>query len=114
MKIQSRKHIPVCNHLTRLSLIGCMKTTAVEQLMALLIPFCKEMLVECCRGFAVVSLCLLVCFRYWMNNEPNNAGFNYENCAEVQVGPVISNWNDNQCSRELYGLCEKKIRCSTQ
>lgn len=79
------------------------------------------MFVEGCRAFSVISrisLCLLVCFRYWMKNEPNNAGFPYgdEDCAEVlyQFVPELSNWNDNQCSHTHYGLCEKKIQCSTQ
>ncbi|XP_053533518.1 C-type lectin domain family 4 member M [Ictalurus punctatus] len=57
---------------------------------------------------------------YWKNNEPNNIVYLYadEDCAEVisNIGSssVISNWNDIHCNRYSNGLCEKKIRCSTQ
>ncbi|MCJ8748957.1 hypothetical protein PDJAM_G00170740 [Pangasius djambal] len=54
---------------------------------------------------------------YWMNNEPNSGGYPFgdEDCAQVvSFSPTISNWNDFQCSRGLYGLCEQKIRCTTQ
>ncbi|XP_026766632.3 C-type lectin domain family 10 member A [Pangasianodon hypophthalmus] len=54
---------------------------------------------------------------YWMNNEPNNVQYRFgdEDCAQVvSLSPAISSWNDFPCSSGLYGLCEKKIRCSTQ
>ncbi|KAB5518269.1 hypothetical protein PHYPO_G00163810 [Pangasianodon hypophthalmus] len=54
---------------------------------------------------------------YWMNNEPNSGGYPFvdEDCAQVvSLSPAISSWNDFRCNRGLYGLCEKKIWCSTQ
>ncbi|KAI5087816.1 CD209 antigen, partial [Silurus meridionalis] len=50
-------------------------------------------------------------FGYWRNSEPNDSG--NEDCAELVSNnnntPDLLNWNDVQCTHDLYGLCEKKM-----
>ncbi|XP_056315912.1 CD209 antigen-like [Danio aesculapii] len=44
---------------------------------------------------------------FWSRGEPNNAVVN-EDCIEMTpTKPILNNWNDEQCSREKKGICEK-------
>lgn len=53
--------------------------------------------------------CLVLCFSYWMDGEPNNYEQKEEDCGEVRLHAEENNWNDSPCNLKLFWICEKKL-----
>lgn len=47
-------------------------------------------------------------FTDWLEGEPNNALLN-EKCIEIRFSKDVYKWNDSQCSRKVYFICEERI-----
>ncbi|XP_031416142.1 CD209 antigen-like protein E [Clupea harengus] len=45
---------------------------------------------------------------FWDSGQPNSYGGN-EDCVEIRPRKILTNWNDDLCSRSQLWSCEKKI-----
>ncbi|XP_053273864.1 CD209 antigen-like protein C isoform X7 [Pleuronectes platessa] len=46
---------------------------------------------------------------YWYPGEPNPKYYPDENCGEARYNYDENNWNDNNCKRLYFWICEKKV-----
>ncbi|XP_011190486.2 C-type lectin 37Db [Zeugodacus cucurbitae] len=52
-------------------------------------------------------------YTFWGPNEPNNAG-DVEDCVEVLLNNVSFTMNDNNCSKKMRVICEKRLPLNTR
>lgn len=47
-------------------------------------------------------------YQSWYPREPNNQG-GHENCVEFVYDRALFGWNDINCMREFYVMCEQSV-----
>lgn len=52
-------------------------------------------------------------YHFWGKNEPNNAG-DAEDCVEVVLHNDSFAMNDNNCSKQMNVICEKRLPLNTR